>query len=429
MAEFEITQSEYITANTTKNQNFADVVEGAFYKKTLSEDNILVDIPAADSTDVSWEDVGEYDEKYLDYNVKLKVSKANDIYRICLKDENNVSFPIMGDDFLFPIVYDRIDYNVYAIYVRLNTVFVDDYPESVVDTLIKQKTIATHIKYTTRKTVLSKSKTYDVDEDDSPIEKTWRLYKEIEFDDDGTAISFFNAIREYAFNKVNRRPNLGSPATAPKFQIYSSVPTRKIVDGKQAIVFWSICSILAGDVANDARAAFVSSVTSIAADISGEAIFIPVSGKYYHGLGNLTISVNIPAADFDVDSSSLEIKYKKYSSQKAKFSLSHSDSPTTKYTTTETELLTKASYVKRYNEDGSLSKYKQPLFSEITDTLLSNMKENRKTTQVEYVGKNNIKVGDTFYYAKDPTTKYIVTKTYLKANPFFVKTIYGRQIL
>jgi hypothetical protein len=318
---------------------------------------------------------------------------------------------------------------VYAIYVRRNTVFVDDYPESVVDTLIKQKTIATHIEYKMGKTDLSKSKTYDVDEYDSPIEKTWRRYKEIEFDDDGTVISFFNAIREYASNKVDNYPLMGAPATAPKFQIYSSVPTRKIIDGKQAIVFWSICSILAGDIAGDARAAFVSSVTSIAADISGEAIYIPVSGTYYHGFGNLTISVNIPSADFDVDSSSLEIKYKKYSSQKAKFSLASPESQTTKYTTAETELLTKASYVKRYNEDGSLSKYRQPLFSEIADILLSNMEENRKTTQLEYVGKNNIKVGDTFYYAKDPTTKYIVTKTYLKANPFFVKTIYGRQIL
>ena len=131
---------------------------------------------------------------------------------------------------------------------------------------------------------------------------------------------------------------------------------------------------------------------------------------------------------FNENSSSIDTTKDGYSGKSAKFTLSHEPSPKTKYIVPDTTLLTKVSYVKRVNKDGSLSPYKQPLFAEIADTILNNSKKNKKTTTIEYIGTDNIQTGDTIFFAKDPSTKYIVTKTHLKANPFFVKTLYAREI-
>ena len=428
MAEFEITQSEYITANTTKNQNFADAVEGTYYKKTLADSTTEIPIPAVDDELLEWVEYKTLDWTFhfnptSSVGVKLKIDKCGDRYRFFICGDNGELYPlhtiykqnkVNNETYItshaMPFTYGDYEYPVYAIEARINKVSVANISAIITGFGFSQKTIGCKVS----KNGATLSEITDVlPKKGNETKTSWRLHDEI------LLTGSIGADSPEEFFRT---------AMAEEMMLFTTPIKIKENNGNKYAEFWSVTAMLGAIVKKESVVA-VTTTTSMNADDLGVASFISANRTYYYPFDGQSITKelsvkSVGSYEFDSDITFLEVKHKTYDAKSAKFTLSDNVSPTSKFVLPQTELLTKISYVKR--EQGN---YKQALFAEISDTIINNTKQNRKTTQVEYVGKNNIKVGDTFYYAKDPTTKYIVTKTYLKANPFFVKTIYGRQIL
>ena len=435
--EYEINNDQYITSSTIKNTNSIDAVEGSYYKKELDKDiKTTVEIPELQDTNASWELIGEYEEtnEVTGFTTTLTIHKVGDLYRFRRVDTDGYRHPLFQGcdgrwaDSFTEFRYDTDEYRLYEMEARLVTIEsreelnLDSYTISQYAIGKKYKEYQSSSGY---KITTSEPKKVSPMTDEMYL-NTWRYQETIQTSKQLTPKEFYDSVNNHIHKSID--------GTVLKYGEFNLLNTSIVPLSSSGSVykycFWAVCSLLGlYNLRTNAVYQIASTTTSIASSSFGEANVISPNGKFfaYNKYYDVSPETNTLVV-FNEDSSSVDITKDGYSEKSAKFALSHETNPKTKYTVADTKLLTKASYVKRYNEDGSLSTYKQPLYAEIADTILSNSNKNKKTTTIDYIGTDNIQTGDTIFFAKDPSTKYIVTKTYLKANPFFVKTLYAREI-